>query len=720
MVPHGIQLSTLKECLQFLMWLNGNSDMQDQVSQNLHYRIRKYFTIDKLTLPNVKAALSDFLEKSSAFYMRLCYKPQPWEYKRERPDQICNALLECMPKFLAVMYFLWYNVDPTFSQLDGGGWKQNWPGALTGAWWWNRHWGGDLDKYLYAESGDTKHGVIPGGFTSGDQVKYSSLGSGYYQGYAMADDIDKIVSKGQHHDFFRDVFVTSVLSTDHGTATPNTANALRLVRVLCQIVEDEKQGDGGELKSALERGLRMITTKNSICWEDLKRHCDHLTKQFKTKLFAQRHFDHTGQGMDTKYLDTKEFASKTADWLRGNLTFVRRNLSEIKIDSSLNNHLGEYFTTNLFPFGFTLYNGTRFQMTPNDVQNLRKDWRDVIEEFRRGSDNDLDKLRDILSGTYQGKCEKQEPPTPKAEGAQNQGKKVEGGQNQKTSPPPPSPSQPPPLSPDQGSTRFPRPPASQDVKSSAATPSPGDQGGTGPVGPKGDKGNPGQQGPSGATGSQGATDAVTPHPSPAPGSSSNQDVHVQQVVQPPPQGSVVLQASPPQPPAPPLPGSSGHPPKPGGPGAGPPAGAAPSLNPGSPQAAVPPRIPSVTGSNTETTGGQGTAKNAGQNVGNGPTQPTSQSSDHGSSGGGTAPGATGPGSGGGSPPAKKCKDSNFSTLWTSPTDYCVPKRTFRKPHPFKFKNPKALDIIHEQTKNYSQPTPHNVDPQDNHIAPPKT
>ncbi|GBE59882.1 Ribosome-binding protein 1, putative [Babesia ovata] len=572
------------------------------------------------SLPNVKAALSKFLENASGFYTRLCYNPQPWEYRAESADKIAYALLECMPKFLSVMYFLWYNVDPGFEKLDGGGWKQNWPGALKGAsWWWNRNSGGDLDKYLYAETGDATYnsrtGVIPGGFTSDDEVIYYTLGSGYYQGAQMAGDLKKIVDKGNHHDFFRDVFVTSVLSTDHGAKAPNTANALRLVRMLCQIVEDEakKNSDGEELIKALEHGLKRFQSSNSICWQDLKAHCAQLTKQFRTKLFAPKHFDHTGQGMDTSTLNRDEFASITADWLRTNITKVQGHLNQIKTDKSLEGHLGEYFTKNLFPYGFTIFNGTRFDMFPNDVEALKKDWREVIEEFKK-SNGDLNTLREILSGTYNKLCPNVTPPIKpeappakvpegqqKSEGAQNQGKKAADPPSQNTS-------------------------QSADTSSgtSVGQPSvapllPGKDGAAGPKGPNG---------------------PVTPEPSGSADASSNQGVQRQQVV---------TQTAPDPPPAispPSAAGGDGPPDKSGSPGSDSHGNVPPAPQPGTSQDPARTQTLSASGSGSGPTGAQGTGEPSGGGGGKGGDHAGGKISGQDVSSNTTAPGTTMPGGGG--------------------------------------------------------------------------
>ncbi|GBE61968.1 Ribosome-binding protein 1 [Babesia ovata] len=647
-----------------------------------------YFNPPKFTLPNVKAALSKFLENASGFYTRLCYNPQPWEYRAESADKIAYALLECMPKFLSVMYFLWYNVDPGFEKLDGGGWKQNWPGALKGAsWWWNRNSGGDLQKYLRAQTGGEYGGLIPGGFGK-DEVRCNPnvLHRGYPQGAQMAPDLANILRKSPYN-FLRSVFVSSTIG-DAAKRKERTANALSLVRTFCHIVGDEANDDGGQLIKKLNEGLQQqwSSRDRSICWKDLKDQCAKLEKQFG-RLFAEKRFDFTGQSTDTGNLKKADFANRTADWLRTYLNTVRGKLNQIKTDNILNGHLGKYFTDNLFPYGFTLKG--RFHMSHNEVKALMQDWREVIDDLKKADDG-LDKLKQILDGTYRVSCpppppkKPEVPPAKKSEGAQNQGKKVEGAQNQgkksegaqnqgkksegaqnqgkKTEG---TPNQGEPLGPTtsmstnqnngQGEQKFPPPPG---VTSTASDTSPGDPGAPGPAGSKGDRD---QQGP-----------PVTV----TPGSSPPQDTSVKQVVQTQQPGPVQPVRPLPPPTAPPsdsgLPGPAGQP----GVGPGSTSVDTQGLPSGVSQGNGPPQIPSVSGQGPGPTGDQRTGPQGGGEAGKGDdlgggqqsnrdsTQPTNKGTDHNPSNVATPSSAPVPGVGGGgkAAPAKKCVTFNLTNL----------------------------------------------------------
>ncbi|GBE62505.1 ribosome binding protein [Babesia ovata] len=630
MTADKIQLNTLKQCLMFLEWLKTDEVMQNKVASELHRRISKYFKKDDkhFNLPNVKKGLSDFLTTVSAFYTRLCKDPAPGSYTGKNPNDIVDAFLECLPKFLAAIYFLEYCVNQAFKDLGGGGWQQDWPAWNAG------HWrGGDLANYLYAKSGDRKYnsrtGLIPGGLTYGD-VRYSNWRD-YYQGYNMVGDLGNIMSKGNYN-FLRSVFVTSVFSTDRGTAMQNTANAVSLVRTFCDIVKDEHSPDGGDLKKALEAGLKNQVTPRSICWQDLQSHCAQLRDKLTTLFNNEKRFDFTEQSTQLKNLNKEELARETANWMREKLNQVRGKLNGINMnDPAVNDpnkgNLGAYSTNNIFPYGFTLKG--RFNMSPKEVKALMQDWREVIDDLKKGNDG-LEKLKEILDGTYVGACkmpepsqkpvpEEKSPATPpkkpevppdptktgsarpvatkteatkpvvtkaeaakptatkggegaqnqgkKAEGAQNQGKKSEGAQNQ-----------------GKKGEGFPTP---QVTDSAAPSPTPG---------------APGDAGPKGDQGPQGSPVTVTPVPTVTVSPTSQDTISpVQNTVQH--QQPVPSPSIPPPPPAPPS--TSGAPGSPSQPGQGLPGDGSPGPLPGSPQDSVLTQSPSASSSSPGSTGGRG-------------------------------------------------------------------------------------------------------------------
>ncbi|GBE60988.1 Ribosome-binding protein 1, putative [Babesia ovata] len=665
MTGHGVPLDTLKQCLQFLMWLKNNGVKQGEVAEYLHGRIKNHFNSPFLSVENVEKGLSPFLTAVSNFYERLCYKAEAGSYGGRDAEDIANALLDCLPKFLAAIYYLEYCVTPSYDSLGGGGWKKDWLGYNAGDWW-----GGDLANYLHAPSKETKYGVIPGGFTYGD-VRYYSQWRAYYQGSYMVYDLQDILKK-QPYNFFRSVFVSSVFSNNSGTGPQNTANAVSLVRTFCDIVLGEEGQEGGELINALNDGLRqqVSSTENSICWKDLKDHCAQLRKKFDKLNRKDERFDFTGQSTRLIDLNTKELAKETAKWMR-TLMKLRPN------------QLGEYFTKYLFPYGFTFNGEARFRIHGSKLNGLKEDWRDVIGALHKSGDGDLDRLKEILEGKNKINCagpasppkkpevppakvpeapkevvpEKKVPVVPpkkpevppakvpegnqnegkksegaqnqgkKSEGAQNQGKKSEGAQNQgKKSEGTPNPT---------GDTSSGSPVAD----SADASPSPGGHGATSPKGPPASPQVPGTSvnpvatsSPAGSPDPQWPPGKVTPAPSSAPGSSVIQAVQPQQ----------------PQPP--PLPAGPGPAGKPGGAVPSSTDSDTPAQQPTSPQAPVATPSPSVVGPSAGPTGVQGTGPKGGGGAGlqgsQDVSQPTNQGSDHISSGVTTASGGPAPGGGG--------------------------------------------------------------------------
>ncbi|GBE60926.1 ribosome binding protein, putative [Babesia ovata] len=664
MAPHGVPLGSLKECLQFLEWLKRYEAMQDKVARELHGRIKQYFQESKdiFNLENVKLGLTAFLGHVSAFYTR------------KNPNDIVDALLECLSKFLAAIYFLEYCVYHSYERLGGGGWKQNWPA------WNDSRWGGHLGKYLYADSGDETHGVIPGGFTYGD-VSYYTLGRSYYQGSYMVFDLQKILSK-QNYNFFRSVFVTSVIG-DAANRKENAANALSLIRTFCDIVGEADPATGGSLIRALDAGLKEhVKSDQTICWKELREHCAQLRIKFDRFSKRDERFDFTGQATGTKKLKKEELAKATADWIRTYLNIVRRNLVNINTDASATKHLGDYFTKHFFPYGFTFNGEARFRIRGNKLNGLKQDWREVIEEFRRDGDGDLERLKEILNGKNKTLCPVDEPPKEivpekkvavpkkpevppakvpgsepamtvptkteaakpvvtkaeaakptatktegnqnqgkKAEGAQNQGKKSEGAQNQGKK----GEGTPTPLSPNQnnGQSESKSPPLS-DVKALASAPSPGTSGGQVPPGPTG---------------------PVDLASSSTQDTSSNQGVKVQTPSQPPHQ-------LPPGPPSPP---------------------------PTPPQVPAITQRPNVSGPGPGSTVDQGIGQDADQDASQQITLQTSQGSGHDSSSVTPTSVTTAAGGGGSGKAAsvvkQTCSDDQLPAIDLSGKDICRPKST---------------------------------------------
>ncbi|GBE62599.1 Ribosome-binding protein 1, putative [Babesia ovata] len=542
MAAHSIPLNTLKQCLQFLGWLHSRQGkkVQTQVANALHERLKgKYQDVSE---SQIASALSNFLSSVSKFHKNLWNNTTAIYNGNQDPTAVLDALLECIPMFLAVMYFLRYQVDANFAALGGGKWADKPVGGSAFI-------GRELQAYFTAPSRSKTYGIIPGGFRKQELKRL------YRQGSFMANDLEQICQK--HNiglNVFLDVFSTSVLPQNSGTQDSNTANALALVRTLCEIVGEEKDG-GGELITKLNEHFK--NKQNRICWNNLKAHCEKLKSEF-SNIFADRCFSFTGFGREVKDLKKEEFGKEAADWLRRNLEKVRGNLEKIETDNTMK-YTAEYFTKHLFTYGFTFY-GTNIGTGKDPHTILQENWADVINELRKPSEG-LDRLKTILDGQQcpeesdkksegspnQGKKSEGSPNQgKKSEGAQNQGKKTEGAQNQgKKSEGAQNQGKKVEGTPNQSKGQIDiSSSGSQDIKSLAPGPSPGGPGGTGQPGSKGNKGD---AGPPGSTG------PVTPASSQVPAPPVQNADQTQQPSQPPP-------APPPPPPPPPLPGGGVIPP----------------------------------------------------------------------------------------------------------------------------------------------------------------
>ncbi|GBE59087.1 Ribosome-binding protein 1, putative [Babesia ovata] len=482
MAANKIKLNTLKDCLEFLFWLHNKkqSSIKTKVATQLSNRLSgRYLNPNQ---QQIQQALSEFLRNVSKFHKNLCNRLTHGSYKAKNEQQIIDALLECIPKFLAAMYFLRYHVDKNFKALGGGEWKDYMVGSTS------RYLARNIDKYLISQSG-SEYGVIPGGFI------YNELKASYRGGYRPASQMagyltaicEKHSNKPNIQNYFLDVFSTSVLG-QHGTDLPNTANALALVRTFCEIVVNKQYNDkGGKLISKLNEDFK--DKQNRICWTNLKAHCAELQEQCR-KIFADHRFSFTGFGRKVEDLKKEEFSKETAKWLRDNLATT--------ISKKISSHMALHFTN--------ITSETR-RLSKNVLQ---ENWANVIENLRQSSEG-LEKLKTILDGQ---KCPEEDDK--KSEGAQNQGKKAEGTPNQGKK----ADGTPNQNNGRSGDTSS----GSASGKSVAPPPPSGDQGGQGPKGPTGDQGKQGSTGPGGPVSTQptgspvrNAVQVQQPPPQPPPG-----------------------------------------------------------------------------------------------------------------------------------------------------------------------------------------------------------
>ncbi|GBE62849.1 Ribosome-binding protein 1 [Babesia ovata] len=407
MTADKIQLRTLKDCLQFLQWLNGNKGVQEQLAYRLKRLLDgKYKTVDQ---PQIENALTTFLSSVSKFHAKLCTKPQPKYTGQKTAKNVLNVLLDCIPKLLSALYFLRYQVDPGFDALGGGKWKDEmvgWVEMYARIRQGTASMTGPVDKYLIAPSGDTTYGVMPGGFDASD-LKSGHL-SGYSPASKMVKDIQSILNKQDKvQNYFLDVYSTTVIP-DSGAETPNVANALRLVEDFCRIFGGLKSDE--EFKSHLYRKNRCIQ------WNELRDHCNKL-KTSLGKIFSKDRFSFTGYARQDHFLKHQDIAKKMASWFQQHLGKVKENVTKIQNFSTVKftkpkrgalkqvdiTALQNYFINNFIRYGFTFYsNSYTTQNAPYEL--LQKEWDTAISELK-SSGGGLQRLVDILNGE---KCKAEE------------------------------------------------------------------------------------------------------------------------------------------------------------------------------------------------------------------------------------------------------------------------------------------------------------------------
>ncbi|CDR96054.1 hypothetical protein BBBOND_0211960 [Babesia bigemina] len=409
---------TLKECLEFLQWLHSDKNMQYRVTRRLKKLLEKKYA--KVNEQQIDTALSTFLTIVSKFYTKLCQKAGHGKNMPDKARDAFYALLQCIPKFLSVMYYLRYNVDSNFAGVGGGRWAKQQVGTLAlyarlGSQMVERmkSTASDIEKYLI-EKGNSNFGVIPGGFDPSDLKQIGDRDS-YSEGSIMLHDLINICDK-KDGQLFRDVFVTSVLSKNSGVDVSNIANALRMVEDFCGIFENVEKDDF--TSHVQSRG-------QCINWQTLKDHCTKL-KETLGKMFKQGVFSFTGYGRTYGFLDKKNIAKKMANWFRANLDEVRINLARITpFDSKQYNlktrnkklpqyyaGLGAHLAKYLFPYGFT-FEGRSFKTGTTPYEDLKKHWDAVIGDLKK-DDGGLATLKKILDGNQCANGQKQREPTPKS------------------------------------------------------------------------------------------------------------------------------------------------------------------------------------------------------------------------------------------------------------------------------------------------------------------
>ncbi|GBE62457.1 Ribosome-binding protein 1 [Babesia ovata] len=368
----GFEFTSLKDCLIFLDWLNTDrKSMLPEVASELLRHLKN--TYENVTEDGIKSVLSNFLGDVDTFYKKLV------------KDKVR------------------YDAHQKFGLLGGGGWKNHYPGIDRRRWvysWATYVHGGDLQGYLTATYMHETYGklpsILPGGFGKGDVRDWH----GYTQGKNMCNDLEKILGKNTGHNFFRDIFSTSIIS-NFGHQVSNTANVLALVKTFCEVVSTDSTGKS--LEDVFETDLIKQIPPKCIDWNSLKAYCSKLKTRIDT-LFTAGGFDYNGQAAKIGEPNQINFAKRAAEWFRTNLSAVQKHLNNIPPYRP--GGYSEFAEHSLFPNGFVF--GEKTGTLNYASRNLQKNWNDVIIMLGAKDDEGLNKLKRILDGEN---CQEHKSPT---------------------------------------------------------------------------------------------------------------------------------------------------------------------------------------------------------------------------------------------------------------------------------------------------------------------
>ncbi|CDR96865.1 hypothetical protein BBBOND_0307690 [Babesia bigemina] len=364
---HGVPLDTLKDCLQFLEWLNGRNGQRSHVVTGIVQELRPYYGSNSQFKGQLQNRYVNFIKNVDSLHKKLSFNVgttlRPYEVTLRDPKLILDALLECTPKLLAALSFIQYHVDGAFSGVGGGDWASQSPNS------------GDFRTFL-----TTGNYILRGGFSD---KELSSV-----QGSTLVEDLKTILNKyGARghpvHDHFRNVMLITL-------ARPldpvNTGNAVFLLPVFCELVIGDP--DGNKYKSSVEKAIGT----NTICWTDLKDHCQ-LLKEHIDQLTAAG-FSATGIAFKPK--EPVKFVTKAAEWCKANLSKTASELGKMIPQSiySRSTELQPFANDKLYPHGF-IFDGSKQRVwaKPSKLD----EWGPIFQKFIQ-LDVLLRKLKDILDG----------------------------------------------------------------------------------------------------------------------------------------------------------------------------------------------------------------------------------------------------------------------------------------------------------------------------------
>ncbi|CDR96084.1 hypothetical protein BBBOND_0212260 [Babesia bigemina] len=385
---HFVQLKTLKQCFAFLLRLHERKGIHDIV----HTRLLDDFASNykNLNRQECQQGFYSFLGKVKAFYQKLTtvnVSKDVVDIGFMSPSDILDALFECIPRFLAAVYYLLYHVDSTYNGFGGGSWGDLYPGYISYS---GYRWGGELDTYLTAPSSKKDYGVLPGGFEINDLT--SNYRYGYSQGKNMIKDLRAILEKSNNLcKFFRDVIF---MVLNRYWQDVNAANVIGLVSVFCNIVQMEKGNKNNEIHNALQK---LPKEGNNCCidWNKLQQVCGELKSAYEGILGSG--FDITGVVPKLGDLQNAKFATRFATWYRDDYTGAWQTIKKIKAEISSNvsftpKQIADKF---LFRNGFCL-GDQKLKGASNDF--VIAQWAIFIEKLV-DDENGLEKLKKVLDGT---------------------------------------------------------------------------------------------------------------------------------------------------------------------------------------------------------------------------------------------------------------------------------------------------------------------------------
>ncbi|CDR71886.1 hypothetical protein, conserved, partial [Babesia bigemina] len=380
MSGHGVTLDTLKECFEFLEWLNGGQGQKNNVVNAFMTKLRPYYGSNSQFKKQLQNRYVNFVKNVASLHKKLSsqqvsrrgtYKVTPRD-----ANQILDALLECTPKFLAALSFIQYHVDATFRDVGGGDWALQSPKSR------------DFQEFL-----TTGNNIIRGGF--------DAMELGNVKGGTLVEDLKTILNKygargNPVHDHFRNVILTTL---GKSLDAVNTGNAVFLLPVFCELVIGDP--DGNKYKSSVEKAIGT----NTICWTDLKDHCQ-LLKEHIDQLTAAG-FSATGIAFKPK--EPVKFVTKAAEWCKANLSKAAGELGKM-IPPSIRStaELQSYAKDKLYPNGF-IFDGSKPRVWAKS-SNLNK-WDPIFQKFVQ-LDETLRTLKEILEGTYNKSCTAPSSPKP--------------------------------------------------------------------------------------------------------------------------------------------------------------------------------------------------------------------------------------------------------------------------------------------------------------------